>query len=153
MAHDKKDKELRPVDADDWGRHAAAKLGRDALDGGNALELAAAVDALAGAAIEKHRRRFVIGSRVKALRGFSGVPINAEGIVDEHYTAGVMVAWDLEDRPLSADYAARILAGEPPLPQFALGAPLRDGFSYGDLAYLEVLEAPGVATHGARGGQ
>jgi hypothetical protein len=122
-----------------------AKLGRAALDSGDPLELAAAVDAIAGAAIERHRRRFTIGTRVKALRGFSGVPINTEGIVDEHYTAGVMVAWDLEDRPLREDYAELIRGGLKPLPQAALGAPLRDGFSYGELIYLEVLEAPGAA--------
>jgi hypothetical protein len=137
---------LRPVDGEDWGRHAAAELGRKALDGGNALELAAAVDTLAGIAIERHRRRFLIGTRVKALRGFSGVPINTEGIVDAHYPAGVMVAWDLEDRPLRPDYAERILGGMLPLPQAAIGAPLRDGFSLRDLASLEVLPAPGAAT-------
>jgi hypothetical protein len=140
------DYELAPVDAEDWGRHAAAAVGRRALESGDPLELAAAVDHLAGIALERHRRRFTIGTRIKALRGFSGVPIGTEGIVDEHYTAGVMVAWDLPDRPLRADYAELIRGGLKPQPQWALGAPLRDGFSYGDLAYLEVLTAPGAAT-------
>lgn len=35
-----------------------------------------------------------IGQRVKALRQFLGVPLGTEGVIDEDYGTGVMIAWD-----------------------------------------------------------
>ena len=58
-----------------------------------------------------------IGTRVMSLVEFSGVPIHTQGIIDEDYDTGVMVAWNLSD-----------------------GSPLRDGFDKEtDLKYLTVL--------------
>jgi hypothetical protein len=36
----------------------------------------------------------IVGTRVKALVGFSGVPRGTEGVIDEDYGTGVTVAWD-----------------------------------------------------------
>ena len=73
-----------------------------------------------------------VGVRVRALRAFVGVPAGAEGVIDEDYGSGVMVAWDLPACPLPAGYAA--YDGRP-----ALGwGLLRDGFDKGhDLRHLE----------------
>lgn len=45
-----------------------------------------------------------IGVRVKSLVDFSGVPKGTEGVIDEDYDTGVMVAWDLPDQPLPKGY-------------------------------------------------
>ena len=42
----------------------------------------------------------IVGTRVKSLVDFSGVPKGTEGVIDEDYVTGVMVAWDLPDQPL-----------------------------------------------------
>ncbi len=42
-----------------------------------------------------NRTEATIGTRVRSVRGFSGVPLGTEGVIDEHYLGGVMVAWDL----------------------------------------------------------
>lgn len=50
----------------------------------------------------------VIGLRVRSLRDFAGVPKGTEGVVDEVYKLGehigLMVAWDLPDKPLPKGY-------------------------------------------------
>lgn len=75
-----------------------------------------------------------IGVRVKTLVDFSGVPKGTEGVIDEDYGTGVMVAWDLPDQPLPKDYS--IHTGRP---SFVSGI-LRDGFNKGnELHFLEVL--------------
>lgn len=45
-----------------------------------------------------------IGTRVKTKVAFSGVPLDTEGVIDDDYGAGVMVAWDLPNRPLPQGY-------------------------------------------------
>lgn len=45
-----------------------------------------------------------VGTRVRNLRDFSGVPKGTLGIVDEDYGTGIMIAWDLPDQPLPLDY-------------------------------------------------
>ena len=45
-----------------------------------------------------------IGARVRSLYAFSGVPRGTEGVIDEDYGSGVMVAWDSVDRPLPPGY-------------------------------------------------
>lgn len=81
-----------------------------------------------------------VGRRVECLREFVGVPSGTRGVIDEIYggerhAAGCMVAWDLPDRPLPADYTAYDgrSAATP-------GAPLRDGFSRRELRYLRALK-------------
>lgn len=74
-----------------------------------------------------------IGTRVRSRREFNGVPSGTEGVVDQTYDGGVMVAWDLRDRPLPDNWEYRgQWAGEP-------GVPLRDGFSEEEWRFLEVL--------------
>lgn len=63
-----------------------------------------------------------IGQRVRSLRDFSGVPKGTQGVVDEDYGTGVMVAWDLPDQPLPLGYF-----GYDGRPAVASGI-LRDGF-------------------------
>lgn len=76
----------------------------------------------------------IIGQRVKTLRAFSGVPEGTEGVIDEDYGSGVMVAWDLPDRPLPEGY--KKWNGKPAA---APAQPLRDGFDKeNELKYLEV---------------
>ncbi len=36
-----------------------------------------------------------VGTRIRSLVEFSGVPKGTEGVIDEDYDVGVMVAWDL----------------------------------------------------------
>ncbi len=75
-----------------------------------------------------------IGTRIRSLRDFAGVPKGTEGVIDEDYGSGVMIAWDLPDRPLPANYSA--WDGRPAI---APGAPLRDGFDKEfELGFLEV---------------
>lgn len=76
-----------------------------------------------------------IGTRVRASRGFVSVPKGTEGVVDEDYGSGVMVAWDLPDRPLPKGYSKH--DGRPAI---ASGI-LRDGFDREmELHWLEVIE-------------
>lgn len=74
------------------------------------------------------------GTRVKTKVAWSGVPEGTEGVVDEYYNGGVMIAWDLPDRPLPEGY--RVYDGRPAI---ASGI-LRDGFSWDELEYLEAIE-------------
>lgn len=72
-----------------------------------------------------------IGTRVRSLVDFSDVPKGTEGIVDEQYSGGFMVAWDLPDSPLPKGYA--VYDGRPAI----VSRILRDGFSFEDAKYLE----------------
>jgi len=72
-----------------------------------------------------------VGVRVRSLRHFSGIPAGTEGVIDEQYDGGFMVAWDRAEAPLPAGYSAydgrwMIETGI-----------LRDGFSHQELVYLE----------------
>lgn len=74
-----------------------------------------------------------IGTRVKTLRAFSGVPQGTEGVIDEDYGTGLMVAWDFPDKPLPKNY-------QKVLPMIRPGI-LRDGFDKGgELQFLEVVK-------------
>ncbi len=79
-------------------------------------------------------RDAVVGARVRSKRAFQGVPKATEGLIDEDYDTGVMVAWDLRDRPLPANWRyTGQWAGKP-------GVPLRDGFDkLTELHHLEVV--------------
>jgi hypothetical protein len=75
-----------------------------------------------------------IGVRVKSLVDFSGVPKGTEGVIDEDYGTGVMVAWDLPNQPLPKGYSVH--TGKP---SFVSGV-LRDGFDRKkDLHFLELV--------------
>jgi hypothetical protein len=41
------------------------------------------------------RDEATVGTRVKTLVEFCNVPAGSEGVIDEDYGTGVMVAWDL----------------------------------------------------------
>lgn len=45
-----------------------------------------------------------LGTRVRTLVDFSGVPMGTEGVIDEDYGTGVMVAWDRPGNPLPVGY-------------------------------------------------
>lgn len=78
--------------------------------------------------------RFRVGQRVRSLRAFVDVPKGTEGVIDEDYGSGVMVAWDLPDQPLPAGY--RVYDGRPAI----RSGILRDGFDKtSDLEYLEPI--------------
>ena len=76
----------------------------------------------------------LVGTRVRSSRDFYGVPKGTEGIIDEHYGTGIMVAWDLPDRPLPKGYLAH-----DGVPFFRSGI-LRDGFDATELEYLDRVE-------------
>jgi hypothetical protein len=63
-----------------------------------------------------------IGTRVKSLVDFSAVPKGTEGVIDEDYGTGVMIAWDLPDSPLPEDYV--VYDDRPAI----VSGILRDGF-------------------------
>lgn len=67
-----------------------------------------------------------VGTRVKSVVDFAGIPAGTQGVIDEDYGSGVMVAWDLPDYPLQPGYRAH--DGKP---AFATGI-LRDGFNKTD---------------------
>lgn len=46
----------------------------------------------------------LVGTRVRANTEFFDVPEGTEGVIDEDYGTGVMVAWDLPSSPLPAGY-------------------------------------------------
>ncbi len=90
--------------------------------------------------MEKNKAR--IGTKVRSLRDFSGVPKGTIGIIDEDYGRGVMVAWDKPERPLPQGWR-----------EFSRDAfhkasmierqkwPLRDGFNKEtDLQFLEEVK-------------
>lgn len=78
----------------------------------------------------------VVGQRVRSLLEFSGVPKGTEGIIDEDYGTGVMVAWNLPNMPLPPEYTRF----DPDLAMNERPYLLRDGFNKrDDLEYLEIL--------------
>lgn len=81
-----------------------------------------------------------VGRRVRSVRDFSTVPAGTEGVIDEDYGSGVMVAWDLPEQPLPEGYKAH--DGRPAVATNLL----RDGFDKEDeLIFLQPLaEHPGL---------
>lgn len=86
----------------------------------------------------------IIGRRVRLLITWAGLPAGTEGIIDQIFDRGnhplVMVAWDLEKKPLPPDY--KKFEGQPfnwRTPNGEQGL-LRDGFSQEELQYLEFVE-------------
>lgn len=78
----------------------------------------------------------LIGKRVRTLCAWSGVPVHAEGVIDEVYDGGeaIMVAWDLPDHPLPAGYCQ--YDGVPVIQSNIT----RDGFrGDGDWQWLEIV--------------
>jgi hypothetical protein len=82
------------------------------------------------------REQAKIGKRVKSNVDFSGVPAGTEGVIDEDYGSGVMVAWDLPNQPLPKGY--EIWDGSP---AFMTGL-LRDGFGNDELHFLDLVAIP-----------
>lgn len=77
----------------------------------------------------------VISTRVKTLVPFVGIAAHTEGVIDEDYGSGIMVAWDLPHRPLPAGYCRH--DGRPA----ALSSILRDGFDKEtELHYLKRVD-------------
>ena len=81
----------------------------------------------------RHQAR--LGVRVKTKVELSGIPKWTEGVIDEDYDTGVMVAWDLPHRPLPPGYRSN--HGRP-----AEAHLLRDGFDKEtELHFLERVTA------------
>lgn len=75
-----------------------------------------------------------VGQRVKSLREFSGVEVGTEGVIDEDYGTGIMVAWDRPWAPLPPGY--REYDNRPAVSSGIL----RDGFDKEtELQYLEAV--------------
>ncbi len=51
----------------------------------------------------------IVGAKVRCLCDFPGVPMDTVGQIVEDYDTGIMVAWDLPDRPLPAKTPAGFL--------------------------------------------
>ncbi len=76
-----------------------------------------------------------LGARVKNNIAFSGVPAGTEGVIDEHYGTGIMIAWDLPKSPLPEGYSIY-----DDVPAITSGI-LRDGFHLAtELEYLDRVE-------------
>lgn len=80
----------------------------------------------------------LVGTRIRTLTAWSGVPVGTEGVIDEHWTGSgdnqkplYMIAWDLPDQPLPEGY--REHDGTPAF----VSRILRDGFSEDELTHLE----------------
>ncbi|WP_407715486.1 Shedu anti-phage system protein SduA domain-containing protein [Comamonas testosteroni] len=86
---------------------------------------------------ERQGPPITLGTRVKTKAAWAGVPAGTEGVVDEHYQGmngiGVMVAWDLPERPLPIGYECHN-------PSHPIRGLLRDGFSPFEVESLEVVE-------------
>jgi len=75
-----------------------------------------------------------IGTRVRSLVAFSGVPLGTEDVIDEDYRTGVTIAWDVPEHRLPTGY--RIYDGRPAIQSGIL----RDGFDKATaLHYLAVV--------------
>lgn len=76
----------------------------------------------------------VVGTKVRTLRDFVGVPKGTVGVIDENYEGGFMVAWNLLDQPLPDNYWK--YDGRPAI----VSNILRDGFSYDEAEFLEEIK-------------
>lgn len=73
-----------------------------------------------------------VGTRVVTLNAWTNVPAGTQGVIDEDYDTGVMVAWDLPNNPLPAGYVAWTYGHK-------MSLWLRDGFEKNnELKYLKV---------------
>ncbi len=79
-----------------------------------------------------------VGTRVRTNRPFVSVPKNTEGMIVEDYGTGVLVAWDLPDKPLPLGMAPHDMTFEV-LPAINPYAPLRDGFDESELGHLDLV--------------
>jgi hypothetical protein len=80
-----------------------------------------------------------VGTRIRSLLGFSGVPKGTEGVIDEDYGPGVTIAWDLPTRPLPKGY--RRFTGLFNHPSWDRPCILRDGFDKKtELEFLEIVK-------------
>ena len=78
-----------------------------------------------------------LGTKVKTLVDWSGVPKGSVGYIVEDYGTGFTVAWDLDEKPypheLSFEEVAKMYAVN-------YKCPLRDGFDKDkEMQYLEVV--------------
>ena len=78
-----------------------------------------------------------IGTRVRTLRHFYGIPTGTEGVIVKDYGSGVDVAWDLPDRAYPDGLTPQqVGAMQRSHPQ----CPLIDGFDKArELHFLEVV--------------
>lgn len=78
-----------------------------------------------------------VGNKVRCLCDFPSVPMNTIGLIVEDYGTGIMVAWDLSDRPLGNMTPKEISEMYAVHPR----CPLRDGFDKEtELDFLEPVE-------------
>lgn len=80
----------------------------------------------------------MIGTKVKNIVAFAGVPKGTPGVIVEDYGSGITVAWDLPDKPYPKDKTPEEVAA-----MWAIDpeCPLRDGFDkQTELSLLEIAE-------------
>lgn len=102
-------------------------------DAGNEVEVYKSAENVGREMMKKDEA--TIGARVKLTCDFPGLSVGTEGIIDSDYNTGVMVAWDLPDRPLPPGYRYwdSSLAWNKNI--------LRDGFNKErELQYLELVQ-------------
>lgn len=81
------------------------------------------------------KKEIEIGGRVKSLEDFLYVKAGTEGIIIEDYGTGIMIAWDLPNRPIPKNKTLEEIAT---MPATHIGCPLRDGFDKEiELQFLE----------------
>jgi len=83
---------------------------------------------------------YVLGTPVKTLVAFSGVPLGTTGYIVEDYGSGITIAWDLPDHPYPKDIPPEEIAK-----MWAVNykCPLRDGFDKeSELHFLEFPPEP-----------
>lgn len=79
------------------------------------------------------QKQAIVGTKVKSNIDFSGVPSGTEGVIDDDYGTGVMIAWNLAEQPLPPGYY--IYDGKPAISSGIL----RDGFTWDELEYLDLI--------------
>ena len=79
-----------------------------------------------------------LGLRVKMLIDFERVPKGSEGIIDEIYPDGMMIAWDIPAGILPKDY--RVFPGKFRRPPWFYSAIVRIPFEKKQLEFLEVVK-------------
>ena len=84
-----------------------------------------------------------VGTRVACNIDFANVPKGTKGVIDDDYETGVMVAWDLPDSPLPPKHVECLATFGVSMARNMTQAnggkwPLRDGFSYDELRFLDL---------------
>lgn len=87
-----------------------------------------------------------VGTQVKTKVAWPGVPEGTQGWIVQDYGTGVLVAWNLPDRPYPEDMTLEEVASMPAVNPLC---PYRDGFDKEtELHYLEEMREEGGGQNG-----